>query len=138
MELFTLENDIHVIGLHVENFPLGIPEAIDKIHSAFSNGKSLPLYSRSQPVGGEIQYFIGVEINNLEVSEKLGFVHFVIESGSYLAQNIVDWQGKVQSIQRVFDELLNDNRLDPNGYCVELYKNDKELVCMVKLGNELL
>lgn len=39
----------------------------------------------------------------------------------------------ISSIGKAFKELLSDQRIDPNGACVEKYLNASDVQCIVKL-----
>lgn len=43
----------------------------------------------------------------------------------------------IQRIGNAFEKLLSQPGLDPEGYCVEWYFNDKDIRCMVRLDNKI-
>jgi len=58
----------------------------------------------------------------------------IIPKGKYIAILVNDFRKDVMSIDRAFQQLLKKPDLDPQGYCVELYDNEKEAVtCMIRL-----
>jgi hypothetical protein len=40
----------------------------------------------------------------------------------------------IPAIGNTFQELLETPGIDPNGYCVEWYINDKDVICMIRLA----
>ncbi len=46
---------------------------------------------------------------------------------------INDYAKDIMSIDRAFKELLALPDLDPQGYCVEWYYNEKDVKCMIRL-----
>jgi hypothetical protein len=57
-----------------------------------------------------------------------------IEKGAYLAATVYDWMSKTDSIKDVFDALMKDKRVAMGVPCVEWYKSDDEMVCMMKMN----
>ena len=43
-----------------------------------------------------------------------------------------DWRKKTGCIKDVFHEMMQDNRFDGSKPCIEWYKNDEEMLCMLK------
>ena len=46
---------------------------------------------------------------------------------------VKDYVKDITQIQKAFDQLLEHPAIDPEGYCVEWYFNDKDVTCMVRL-----
>jgi predicted transcriptional regulator YdeE len=61
---------------------------------------------------------------------------FTIEKGEYMAITVNDWRNKTDCIKDVFHEIIMDSRADKTKPAIEWYKDDKEMVCMVKAINE--
>jgi hypothetical protein len=56
------------------------------------------------------------------------------ETRIMIAIEVFDFRKDIMSIDKAFKQLLNQPNLDPQGYCVEQYANDKEAVtCMIRL-----
>ena len=68
-------------------------------------------------------------------AEKLGLEPFTVKAGNFASIYIVDHMKDSESIGNAFKELLTNPKLDPQGYCLELYKDfdDKDVQCMVPL-----
>ena len=41
----------------------------------------------------------------------------------------------IPAIQKTFNQLLEYPDIDPQGYCVEQYIDQKDLICMVRLAD---
>jgi len=41
----------------------------------------------------------------------------------------------IPAIQKAFNLLIAQPGLDPEGYCVEQYINQKDMICMVRLAD---
>jgi hypothetical protein len=59
----------------------------------------------------------------------------MIEKGEYLAVTLRDWRKKTDSIKSIFQKMIEDNRVDKRKPCIEWYKNDDEMICMVKAAS---
>jgi hypothetical protein len=53
--------------------------------------------------------------------------------GEYLMETVYDWYKKTDSLKDVFHILMQHSRVDKTKPCVEWYKNNDEMMCMVKL-----
>jgi len=65
----------------------------------------------------------------------LSEINISIEKGEFVAKYIVNHFADSSSIGTAFQELLAHPQLDPNAYCLEVYKNytDVDVHCMVKI-----
>jgi hypothetical protein len=130
MEEKFLKNDITALCVTARSFPEGITDAFTTIHSLLpSKERMLVGISKPNPEG-TIIYKAGFELLAGEPAmEELEAV--VISSGKYLCQSIEGFAENPQLIKNAFDVLLQDARLDPNGFCLELYVKPDEVWCMV-------
>ena len=81
----------------------------------------------------KIIYKAAVEESYPGEGEQLGCETFIIKKGQYISDYIKDFMSDIPKIGHTFQELLADQRIDPNGCCVEEYVNDKDVRCMVRL-----
>lgn len=132
MEIYHLEHDLTVYGFPVETFPEGIGEAFDKLINLLPPAGTRPYYgiSACTPVG--ILYLAAALIKPDEKPEQYSLQAYVINKGNYLAEKVVDWQSKTQSINGIFRKMVEDSRCDQIKPCVEVYLNDQEMLCLVK------
>jgi hypothetical protein len=132
MDTITLKEDLPIFGLPVKNFPEGIGETFDKLVSLVPGGFSRPYYGISKMTDKGMHYMAAaLEISKSE-AEQCHCERATIEHGEYLAETVKDWRSKTDSINGVFHTLLQDPKADNTKPCVEWYKNDQEMVCMVK------
>jgi hypothetical protein len=134
METTTLDDDIKVFYVTAKSFPGGIMEAHQKLHSLtpFSNGRRF--FGLSRPENGIIVYKAAAEEMGGGEAEKLNCDTLIIKKGKYICLTINDFMKDIQSIGKAFKELLANPGLDPDGYCVEWYLNDKDVKCMIRLN----
>ena len=135
--LLTIENDIKTICIAADSIPAGIHNAHEKIHALFPDKTGRKFYGIAHGNGqGDIVYYAAAtEIFEGE-AQSLNCKSFSIKKGDYNTIFIKDYYKDIPSVSRAFDFLLTDARLDPNGYCLEIYPtphNSKDIVCCVKI-----
>ena len=133
MEKYNLQNDLRVLGIQVKTFPFGMKEAFDELARTLPKGEAQPFYGISKCTKDGILY-IAAALETFEgEAEKYGYKTYTVEKGEYLSVPIFDWMKKTDSIKNVFEEMLKDERSDKSKPCVEIYKTDHEMVCLVKV-----
>lgn len=133
MEKYTLKEDVKVYCTAAKSFPDGIQEAFITLEELLSK-EGRTFYGVSyKSTDGFLIYKAGVSESFEGEAEKYGFESFTISKGEYLIETIFDWRKKIETIGMTFQTLLADSRSDKTSPCVEWYKSDKEVVCMVKL-----
>ena len=116
------------------SFPDGIQAAYQKLHSLIGSPDGRKFFGISYPeTPSKIIYKAAVEERYPGEGEQLGCETFVIKKGHYISIYIKDFMKDIPKIGQSFQELLADQRIDPNGCCVEEYINDKDVRCMVRL-----
>ncbi len=135
METFVFENDIKVYCLTAKSFPEGIAEVYDTLHTLYPPGNGRTYFGISYPDGkGSLIYKAAVSLNDNDTPPTAPFEPFTIKKGTYLSQDIKNFMDDVQSIGSLFQQMIKDPRIDPNGYCLEMYLNPTDVRCMVKLA----
>ena len=136
MKTITIENDIKVFYVTAKTFPDGIGEAIEKLHSLFPFSKERRIFGLSRPENNDgIIYRAAAEEMYDGEAEQLQCNTLIILKGKYIALEVIDFRKDIMSIDRAFNKILNQPGLDPQGYCIEQYANDKEAVtCMIRLA----
>ena len=119
-------------GFQVTSFPQGIGEAFDSLIDRVPDGLERPYYGISYVENNHIVYLAAALEKFPGEAEKYGFRRYVINEGEYNAITVKDWRTKTDTIKDVFMELMKDDCPTENNPCVEWYKNDDEMVCMVK------
>lgn len=133
MEKHKLSDNIKVFGFRVDSFPNGIGEAFDRLVKELPQGDQRPYYGISYYVDGKMNYIAAAAETFDAEGRKYGYNDYVVEKGEYLAAPLTDWTTKTHCIQDVFLEILTDERVDNTKPAIEVYKNMKEMVCMVKI-----
>ncbi|MPR33906.1 transcriptional regulator [Salmonirosea aquatica] len=116
------------------SFPEGVMQAHQKLHSLLPSVEGRNFYGISRPSDSkEIIYRAAVEEAYTGEAEKYGCEAFTIKKGDYLSETLTNWREDEKQIGETFQKLLADPRLDPEGYCLEVYVSDDEMRCMVPL-----
>ena len=132
MEKFEFKEDVEIICNTVTTFPNHIKEAFDTLQESLPNCENRNWYGISRPneKGVIIYKAAATELEDGE-AEQFGYDSFTIKKGTYISETITDWMKQPQVIGETFMKLLEDPRIDKDGYCLEWYKNDDEVICMV-------
>jgi predicted transcriptional regulator YdeE len=135
MEKYSLQNDLEVFGKQVTTFPNGIGEAFNELVQILG-GFSRSYYGISYMDGhGKMVYYATAEEKQPGEAEKHSCESLTIEKGEYLAITVTDWRRKTDTIKDVFHVIIEDARADKTKPATEWYKNDREMMCMVKTTN---
>ena len=135
MEIYNLENDIKVFGMQVKSFPAGIGEAFEALVKMISEGFNRSFFGISRITEKRQVIYIAAAEESFEgEAEKYNCDRYVIEKGEYLMVLVRDWRKKTGCIKDVFHEMMQDTRFDNTKPCIEWYKNDEEMLCMLKTG----
>jgi len=134
MDTITLENDIKVFCMQAKNFPEGIMDAFNALKALSPATETRTYYGISRPEKGIIMYKAAVEEFHDGEAEKLGLERFIIRKGRYISSTIQDYMKNTGDIGKTFQSILSRQDLDPDGYCVEWYFNNKDVRCMVRLN----
>jgi hypothetical protein len=135
MEKYKIEKDIKLFYVQAESFPLGVGGAFKRLNELIGDDKTRLLYGISFPDGaGSIVYRAAVEETSAGEAEKAGCPIFIVRKGDYISAYLRDWKKDESIIGRTFQELLRDPHIDKQGYCLEIYPNEKDVRCLVPLG----
>jgi len=133
MEVYQLEKDIKVFYVRAASFPEGVKEAWVKLHKLIgvTNDRDFYGISHGNHEGG-ITYSAAVKESFSNEGEHYGCEKFNIPRGEYLSITIHDYMNHLPLIGQAFRRLLSHPEFDGVTPCIEWYKSDKEVVCMVK------
>lgn len=134
METYNLKNDIKVFYVTSKSFPDGIMEAWDKINNMLQTKEGRIFYGISKPDNGVIIYKAAVAESFEGEAEKYGCETFTIRKGKYATETILGWMKKTEAIGKTFQSLLTHPDLDKSSSCIEWYKSENEVMCMVRLN----
>ena len=134
METTTLDKDIKTICLTATSFPDGIFAAHQKLHGLLpsTEGRHFYAISYGNTEGGIIYKAAVSEVFDGE-AEQVGAEAFTIKKGTYISKTLSDYRKNLPIIGQTFQEMLKDPRLDPCGYCLEMYLSPNEVQCLVKI-----
>ena len=138
MKKYKLENDLSVFGKRVESFPDGIGKAFDDLVSIIPDGFTRPYFGISYMTEKGIEYYAAALEKVKGEAEKYNCQRYTIEKGNYLTETIWDWRTKTHLIKDVFGSMEGRVHADKGTPCIEWYKNDSEMVCMVRESSPLI
>jgi hypothetical protein len=122
-----------LIGIKAISFPDGIQQAFDRLHQALPN-QNLPLFGMSRPEHGMGIQYRACTFNTPEIIKaKESFDTLIIPKGKYVSLHVESFPNKPMAIKDAFEQLLKQPGIDPEGYCIEMYKSDTSVDCMVRL-----
>lgn len=134
MDKFNLDKDIRIFCVTAESFPEGIMAAFHKLHSIVpSNGKRRNFGISRPDSRGNIIYKAAVEESFEGEPDIKECETFIIKKGEYISVTVPDFMKDLKRIGDAFIELTSQSGIDPDGYCIEIYSNEKDVRCMVKL-----
>jgi hypothetical protein len=135
METYSFENDITVYCITASSFPAGVSAVYDKLHTLYPPGNGRTYYGISYPDGnGPLVYKAAVSLADKDEIPGQDFEPFIIKKGLYKSKVIYNFMQDVQSIGRLFQQMIATPDIDPGGYCLEMYLNPTDVRCMVKLA----
>src|SRR5690348_12470625 len=136
-EKYIINNDIQVVCIKTTSFPGGIGDAWQKLFSKIPNAEQRKLYGISYgSENGNIVYRAAAEELHGGEAEQLDLETFIIKKGEYTSELLEDWRKDETRISKVFHKLLEDPRIDKKqGYCLEIYFNQKDVRCAVLLDS---
>jgi len=137
METYFLKDDIELICVNAKSFPDGITDAFDRLSQIIGRATGRKLYGISHGTeNGKTVYKAAAEQLNDTEASNLKLEKFVVRKGEYVGARIINYPDHMESIEKTFKKLLGNPRLDPNGCCVEMYLNEKDVQCMVRLASK--
>jgi predicted transcriptional regulator YdeE len=134
MEKMNFKNDIKVFGVEVKTFPNGVDDAFHQLIKTINdkNEQDRYYYGISEFKNGKMFYYATAEEKQAGEAEKFNYETFIIESGNYIVEKLENWRTQTDCIKDIFQKIMNDGNADTTKPAVEWYKNDKEMLCMIK------
>jgi len=134
MKPYFLTSDINVICVTASSFPEGIKDAYHRLSSLIGATGTRKFFGISYGDGDKnIIYKAAAEETSEGEAAKLGCERFTIQKGEYISEYIADFMKHIPAMGESFREMCRDPRIDSNGYCVEMYIDNGDVICMVKL-----
>lgn len=136
METYQKDNDRTVFCISAKSFPDGIMEAYQKLHSIFPLEPGRDYYGISYMDHGKTVYKAAVGLKDPKEAGDIKLETFIIRKGKYTGKVIENYMDDIPAIGRTFQVLLDNPNIDPRGYCLEEYFNEKDVRCLVKLKDD--
>ena len=134
MEKYFIDCDIKTFYVTATSFPDGVLKAHQALHALLPTTENRRFFGISFPgKAGNIIYKAAVEENYPGEAEQLNCETFIIRKGVYLSKTIKDFMKDLSNVGKTFQQLLQNTALDKTGYCLEIYPNEKDIICLVKL-----
>ncbi|MGN7722498.1 hypothetical protein [Chitinophaga sp. 22620] len=135
METWTFDKDIKAFYVTASSFPEGVNAAHEKLHGLVPYSSDRKYLGISRPENGKgIVYRAAATEQEPGELEHLGLESLVLKKGAYASVVVHNYMDDLQNIRRTFEQLLQRDDLDPQGYCVEWYFSDKDVQCMIRLA----
>jgi hypothetical protein len=133
MENYKLKADVPVFCVTASSFPDCVQEAFQTLEKMLPTMNGRTFYGISWlNENNEIVYKAAVNESYTGEAARYACEPFVIRKGDYLTETVMNWCDDTTTIGTTFKKLLADPRMDASYPCVEWYKSDKEMMCMVK------
>ncbi|MES2829867.1 MAG: transcriptional regulator [Bacteroidota bacterium] len=134
METINISESITVMYVAASSFPEGVLAAHQALHAKIPFSTERGYYGLSRPEGGSgIIYKAAAKQMDEQEAANLNLDSVVIKKGNYISELVSDYMKDLNAIGSTFQELLKHPDLDPDGYCIEHYINDKDVRCMIRL-----
>jgi predicted transcriptional regulator YdeE len=134
-QLITM-TDVNTLCVPAKNYPEGITEAFQTLERLHPTICERPFYGISFKEADSQQIIYKAAVAEAYEGEALdyGCEQFKIPAATYLSVTIKDFMNDLEAIPRAFERLLKSPGIDPEFPCIEWYKSDRELVCLIKLN----
>jgi predicted transcriptional regulator YdeE len=132
MKEYKIEKSFPVIGFPVKTFPEGIETAFRELMNNLPGGDNRVYYGIGECSAAGIVYIAAAEQLAQDEAQNFGLESYKIESGKYLAVEILDWKPKTASIKDVFELMYQHKKADRSKPSIEIYLNDNRMLCLVK------
>jgi len=135
METIHFDTDMTLMYIRAESFPDGVLKAHQKLHAIVPFSTDRKYFGFSRPENGGIVYRAAAGELMKGEAHRYECDKMLLKKGGYASVNIKDYMKDIESVSRTFEQLLTHSELDPNGYCLEWYFNEKDVKCMVRLSD---
>lgn len=116
------------------SFPDGVMAAHQQLHQKVPFAPERRYFALSRPEnGGGIVYHAAVEELNESEAGQYQLEKMTIKNGSYISSELHNYMDNTPAIGQTFQQLIAQPGIDPEGYCVEQYLSDKDMLLMVRL-----
>jgi hypothetical protein len=133
MESIRLDKNLQLICVRAASFPTGIKEAFEKLRQRDPSIGTRTFYGISHGSENGIVYWAAVEEAFEGEGAALGLEPYTLKKGVYATETLENINSNEDQIGQAFGRLLKNPKLDRYGECIERYKNEAEVLCMVRL-----
>lgn len=131
MEKYVVNEEVIVFGKQVKSFPKGVKDVFDELVKLL--GYERAYYGISWfDKDGNIIYYATAQEQFKDEAKQYNYETLTIEKGEYISETIYNWMSKTDCIKDVFGELMKNEKADKTKPCVEWYKSNDEMLCMIK------
>jgi predicted transcriptional regulator YdeE len=132
MESKLIQEDIPVFYVEASSFPTGISAAFEQLFSQLPDKSDRRIFGISRPENGKIVYRAAAEITDSEEFDPTQIM--LIPKGEYAGVMVQNFQQDVNQVGMAFQKLTSLPSIDPNGYCIEWYQGQSDVLCLVRLN----
>ena len=134
MEKTTLKEDILVYCVTADSFPNGVKKAHDTLHALMSPEAHPHYFGLSWPDNnGSLIYKAAAEALHENELSGHSLETMVIVKGDYLYADLEDFMKDTSVFGKTFQQLIHDDRIAPDAFCIEWYLNENLCRCMVRM-----
>lgn len=133
METKIIQEDTIVFFIEASSFPEGIGIAFQKLFSTFPSTEKRNVFGISRPENGKIVYKAAAELISSDDRSNLNLPSLVIEKGEYYFTLVKNFRNDINSISKAFMKITSLPNIDPNGYYIEWYQDENDVLCLVKI-----
>lgn len=119
--------------MRATSFPDGIKAAYENLLQTDQSFTNRTLYGISHGSDTGILYWAAVEESYQGEGYTFGLEQYTIKKGTYASITLKSIRGNEHKIGETFNKLLVHPQLDETGECIEWYKNNNEVQCMVRI-----
>lgn len=133
MKELHLKEDISVIAVKAKSFPAGIVPAFTDLEQKVGGYRGRSVYGLSQGDGKrDIVYWACVQgIAGEKLPPDCEWLN--VKAGTYISEQLSNWRGREKIMSETFRKMFSSPKVDPNGYCVEKYLDNGDVLCMVRI-----
>jgi hypothetical protein len=133
MEQIFLHEEMILFCVEADSFPEGILPAFQQLHSFFQSNEEREIFGISRPENGKIIYKAAAMENTNGEFSKHQLPVFILSKGKYMSILVKDFKNNFLSINNAFKQLTSLSNIDLNGYCIEWYQGERDVLCLVKI-----
>jgi predicted transcriptional regulator YdeE len=139
--IIQIPADIHLYCVKADSFPAGIQSAQQKLTRVKIAPGIRNHFGVSYLYDGKILYMAAAQLNANEQAPA-GCETYTLRKGKYISVHVADFRNNLAQIEKAFQVLTDDPRIDEKGCCAECYlpegsthETATDVRCMVRLAD---